>query len=679
MKRIKLLFLLLITGSTGNILAADISIVKNHAPNTAIIIPDKAIAPEKLAAEELQYHIQKASGAKLPIYREKDAAVKPGGMIYVGNCRATAAAGIKTASLPPSGYIVKTIEENLFLAGKDRDKLKIGSVWGADWQGTLFAVYDFLEKDLGVRWLWPGELGEVVPAAGNIVVKNIDRQGKPNFLSAYLRPVRKLPKGLLGWSLKKNKNKFFHDEDLFLLRHRFSATQNMFYGHHFLKYWERFGKTHPEFFSLLPDGRREPLKGSYKGMEITHCVSQPALWEQIISDWKKSPDRRQKHIPYRPYVNACENDTPGMCTCAACRAWDAPDPEFKKSPYWGKGIIPTCAERFSLAKASWGEGVNTPRDEPASLSDRYAKFYMALLGKAQKVDPEAKVVGYAYANYWQAPKTTRLNENIIISYVPPLWFPYTGKMSKAFRNNWKGWRDAGAQIMLRPNLTHAGANLPIFYAKQVAGDFSYAAANGMIATYFDSLLGAWGTQGPNYYVLTRIHEHPEWSAEKILNEYYSGFGKAAGAMKKYFEYLEKYSGSLDEETVRRYCREELDPHGRPGGTFKNYIIIADRLFSPDFFTKAHSFLNKAKLTAKGDELAEKRVAYIEKGLIDAELTVAVRIAQKKAKKHPSQENKQAFFKAFEKLKKYRASIEKDNVCNFGYIAFREKYGAGWPW
>jgi hypothetical protein len=657
--------------------AEDISLVKNNKANSAIIIPDQAIKPEIYAAEELQYHIQEASGAKLPIYREKDVAGKPGSLIYIGDCRATAEAGIKTAPLPPSAYVIKTMGKKIFLAGKDRVRFRIGNPWSADWQGTLFAVYDFLENDLGVRWLWPGKLGEVIPRTDDIAIKHIDREGKTKFLSARLN-VPKYPKDSTGWNSEKNKKNFLNDQETFLLRHRFSAVQNMGYGHNFADYWKRFGKAHPEFFSLLPNGKREPLKGNSSGTYITMCVSRPKLWKQIISAWKNSPLRNPEHIPYRPYVNACENDTPGMCTCAACRAWDAPDPGFNTSKYWTGQVTLDYKNRFSIAKASWGEGAECSQ-EPPSLSDRYARFYMELLKEAKKVDPHAKVIGYAYANYWEAPKAVRLDKDITISYVPPLWFPYTKKMSEEFRKNWDGWRKGGAEMVLRPNLTHAGANLPIFYARQIAGDFSYAAQRGMVASYFDSLLGAWSAQGPTLYTLVRLHEHPEWNADKILNEYYSGFGKAAGAMKKYFEYWEKYSDSLSELTVKKYCNEEKGHDGREGGGFKNYVLIASRLFPPEVFDEAHKLLENAKLAAKGDELAEQRAAYIEKGLVDAELTVAVRIAQKKAKEYPSKENEQAFLKAFEKLKKYRASIEKDNVCNFGYMAFREKSGAGWPW
>jgi len=71
-KKMFLLLLSLTSCFTGTIFAAEINLVKNHVANSAIIIPDKAIVPETFAAEELQYHIQKASGAKLPICKEKD-------------------------------------------------------------------------------------------------------------------------------------------------------------------------------------------------------------------------------------------------------------------------------------------------------------------------------------------------------------------------------------------------------------------------------------------------------------------------------------------------------------------------------------------------------------------------------------------------------------------------------
>jgi hypothetical protein len=658
-------------------MAKEMTIINNHKAKACIIIPNKAATAETFAAKELQYHIQKASQAIIPIYREQNIPPKTQSRIYIGKCNNTLKAGIDISKLQPSEYIIKTFEGNLYLAGKDRERISLGNPWGADWQGTLYAVYDFLENDLGVRWLWPGKLGEVIPQRSNIVIAHLNRKAKPKFISAKLR-IPKQPKSLLGWNSKQNKEKFLKDQKLFLLRHRLGAVENMFYGHNYTKYWKHFGKEHPEYFSLLPNGKRQPLRGDKPGRYITLCVSQPTLHKNIISRWEKHRERNPKHIPYRPYVNACENDTPGMCVCDKCRSWDYPSPEFKSSQYWGKGITLDKKNRFSLAEASWGED-SEQNGGYASLSDRYAKFYLTLLAKAKKVDPKAKVVGFAYANYVEAPKSTKLNKDILILFVPPLWFPYTNKLSRTFRKNWNGWSRGGTKLIFRPNLTHAGANLPVFYAKKLADDFSFAAKHGMIATDFDSVLGAWSAQGPTLYTLARIHEHPEWSADKILKEYYSGFGKASNEVKKYFEYWEKYSNSLNSQAVKRAGMEELDKQGRQGGGFKNYVTIAARLFPLKVFKKAHRLIREAKHAAKGDKLAEQRVSFIEKGLIDAELTVKVRLAQNKLKTSPSPKTKKTYLESFKKLKEFRASVENDNVCNFGYMAYREKYGAGWPW
>ncbi|MBQ6598092.1 MAG: hypothetical protein IJH79_11125, partial [Lentisphaeria bacterium] len=49
--------------------------------------------------------------------------------------------------------------------------------------GTAFSVYEFLEKEAGVRWLWPGRLGTVAEPQGPKVLKN----GTEIFVPAFER------------------------------------------------------------------------------------------------------------------------------------------------------------------------------------------------------------------------------------------------------------------------------------------------------------------------------------------------------------------------------------------------------------------------------------------------------------------------------------------------------------
>jgi hypothetical protein len=407
------------------------------------------------------------------------------------------------------------------------------------------------------------------------------------------------------------------------------------------------------------------------------CVSQPGLWQSIVDTWIRDGRAAIRHESVGgPIISVGENDAPAMCTCQACRAWDAPDPRFRQSAYWSQGRIPDRSQRFlgagyALAgnSAPWG-GIILPDNAP-SLTDRYARFYLSVYKRAANADPTTVLTGFAYANYWQAPRRTMLNPNIIISLVPPLWYPYTAAMSRGFREQWDGWRETGARLVLRPNLTHAGHNLPIFYARRLAEDFRYAATRGMVGSSFDSLFGSYATQGPNLYVLARMHQHPDWEADRLLQEYFSSFGPAASAVKRYFSHWENLSEQLTLAAVKKMNETS------GGGGFRDYIGIIDRLFSPADMRTGHELLAAAMTQAQANPLIEQRVAFLQDGLRDAELTLAVARAKRRSGHRPSTKNHRAYREAMRRLVAHRTEIERENVCNIGYLTYREQKGADW--
>ena len=113
------------------------------------------------------------------------------------------------------------------------------------------------------------------------------------------------------------------------------------------------------------------------------CVSQPGLWKTIVEKWAAS------RSPGDPFIKLGENDNPGMCTCPKCMAWDESD-------------VPD-AERLARAKQAYAKGDWKWFNALGSLSDRYAKFYLAVQKEAEKIDPNATVLGFAYENYVSAP------------------------------------------------------------------------------------------------------------------------------------------------------------------------------------------------------------------------------------------------------------------------------------
>ena len=653
-----------------------------------IILPDAPNHAEAFAAKELQYHLGKVTGT-VPVIAKEGEKSALNYHFYIGDTRAARNSGIKKSELAMDSHLIKTIKDGVIFVGGDRNGVKVGHQWSAACQGTLYAVYDYLGNDLGIRWIWPGELGEVIPKKEKLEIGNLDRSGKEPLICRRLRPVPMDKNSITGWNKLRNREAFHAAQELFLIRHRMGASENHYYSHAFGDYWQRFGKKNPEYFALLPNGKREPLAGDKSGTFTTMCVSNSAFQDQVIRDWIAS--RREGAPYYQPAVNACENDSPGMCTCRNCRDWDAKDPLFAASKYWGKGEDPlTRKGRFyRLAQVSWGEEGDEAKAilDPPSVSTRYAKFYMALLKKAKAVDPKAKVAGYAYANYRKPPRETKLDKDIMLIYVPGVGVAYTAEASAKFRKEWNGWRNCGiSDIMLRPNHMLTGANFPVNFGRVIAGDFEFAAKNGMFGTNYDSLTGAFANQGAMLYTLIRIHRNPAFGYENSIREYCSAFGPAEKAIRSYVDFWEDFSSRLTREQLLKAGEENRDRSGSISGGHTNFVLIAHAIYPPEVFTQASAILDQASALAAGNATALKRIDFLRKGLRDAELTRNTSFSyfkwiSAKRNNHSRSERvklRQQFANDFNAMIAHRAAAEADMVCNFGYFAGLEAYSGAWP-
>ena len=155
-------------------------------PSATIILPDDASAMEKLAAEELQYHIEKVSGATLPI----------------NSMAATASTGTQTTiviatpdSLPELNDLFPEAIAWLKDTGKPGDSERYGDdgfaisqigntiyIFGANARGTLNGVYDFIEENMGVLWIRANEdIGLVYDEMPTITVRKINYAEKSPF------------------------------------------------------------------------------------------------------------------------------------------------------------------------------------------------------------------------------------------------------------------------------------------------------------------------------------------------------------------------------------------------------------------------------------------------------------------------------------------------------------------
>jgi len=113
------------------------------------VVGTEAQPDEQSAAQELARYVSKATGAALPISHSAAAGTK---RILVGPAACSPDVRDRVRRLRRDGFLIQADADSLILAGNGR-------------KGTSFAVYSFLERALGVRWLWPGEAAKWFPSA----------------------------------------------------------------------------------------------------------------------------------------------------------------------------------------------------------------------------------------------------------------------------------------------------------------------------------------------------------------------------------------------------------------------------------------------------------------------------------------------------------------------------------
>ncbi|MBO4548127.1 MAG: hypothetical protein J5758_02835, partial [Abditibacteriota bacterium] len=150
MKSVMLVLLLLLL-SAG---AFALSLTEKGKALSVIVLGPDATEPERNAAAELADYVEKLSGARLETVSEPSA---DKANIYVGQTEMTKSAmpDFDWDSLKSDGIVIKTVPGGLVLAG-DRPR------------GTLYAVYEFLERYQGVRFLTID--AEIVPRTESVAL-----------------------------------------------------------------------------------------------------------------------------------------------------------------------------------------------------------------------------------------------------------------------------------------------------------------------------------------------------------------------------------------------------------------------------------------------------------------------------------------------------------------------------
>jgi len=648
----------------AQLLREPVILVSEGKPTAAIVLGATPTRAAQLAAFELQSHVRKITGATLPIVKEGDLAKRPSQVlpgarpahevrIYVGESAHTKALGLSRDSLQSQEYVVRLRVGEIVLIGRDKDdpgEVKydgdalaacdgLPSFW--DEQGTLYAVYDFLEHRCHVRWLNPTDLGTVCPQKKTLSVVGTDVQRKPFFrfrdaIGAMGDNTGFYDQTSVFWDsgteqfkayvaaaypdLRKrypDANQFERARrtaaHLFLLRMRNGGEVNRcnhsLYGY-YSRFWEK--SKDPEAAKLFVARRPEMFARGYD-QEATPpqmCYTSRALIEQLAQDARDYYDRkstgRDQGIFWNPtlpnFFPVEPMDNSSFCKCPDCQKLLSREP---------------ASDRFST-------GVH---------SDYFFNFINEVAKELRKTHPDKTLVTLAYATHAAPPTQVRLDPRVAVQFcfacnrAPHDKAQYDHEVrlleewAKAERPEAGGTRPEGSSSSVFPSspaprpspLPSRPLYLWLYYTfpKEFADNGKYHCFPGFFAhTIGDQMLtfarlGVRGMfhcgygQDVESYVTFKLMDDPTLDVDTLLDDYFGGlYGPAAEPMKQLY---------LGIEGV--FC----DPKNYPKEKMSGAALSWGHLGTEERMADYARLLDQAKAAANSDAI-RARIDLFEKAV-----------------------------------------------------------------
>lgn len=437
--------------------------------SAAVIVYQKGADKEtKQAYEDLAIYLKKATGQDFRTVPEGEYDPKSGPAIHVGQTREVDhALGAQLRGMDRDAYIVRAEPDKLMLAGP--------MPWSTYW-----AVCQFLEDSVGVRWLIPGPLGEDVPQCQKIVVPVGEKTYSPVILSRL-------------WSGA-------HHAGVWNLRQRIYSRYN--FHHNLLNIFtvEKYWNAHPEYFPMHGTERYKP--GGTEDNSWQPCMGIEGT-VQVAADAAREAFRADPTLESFSYGM---NDGGGWCECPACKAIDKPMPEW---------------HGFS--------------------GDKSVLFYTWLNRIAQNLEkdyPDKKLGCLAYSAAILPPPGMKLHRNIIPYFTSNRADYFDPKFRKQDKHMIKWWSQSTTQMGIYDYAYGVGFGVPRIYNHLFQDAVKYAVAH-KVKGFYAEVYPNWGLDGHKLYVMSRIIWNPKVKVDAITQEWNERmFREAAAPMKRYFKLAE---------------------------------------------------------------------------------------------------------------------------------------------
>ncbi len=534
-----------------------VQIVTDGSPAAQIVLPEAPTFLEEFAANELQDYVRRISGAELLVVGEEHADADSF-TIALGSTNAAEAAGIEPdeETMGRDGFSMRSVGGALVIRGRND-------------LGTVFGVYELLERHFGVRWYMPGEIGEVVPEADTLALGQIDLTHKPSFRVRWV--------GNNEWALHQRMNAFVKADG------RDVGVNWKWHFHTFRRLMppDEYYDEHPEYFALV-NGERTITESKTHGNQL--CTSNPEVVEEVAKNMIEVLDED----PSIEIIALSPNDGGGFCECAECQALDEPG-----------------------------------RDWFAKYSRRLALFNNQVARIVKQEHPDVMIKVGAYAMYARPPldEDWRSEDNLLwqlchiyFCHNHPLGSDRceageTFEPSERFQPNqeYEGildqWTEIAEHLFIYEYYTLGGpskADLPWPLVHTIRNDIPYYRDRGAEGFYTQLSNALFYRQGINYYLAAKLAWNADLDPDALLADYFTGFyGPAAGPMERFWMGLEQAMIDWD----------QCSSYGLSGTA---HAAFGPKVFTPEVMASVGDALEEAETLAEGEGAYEETVALARK-------------------------------------------------------------------
>ena len=471
--------------------AEDIFIVKDGKASSVIVLPEKAGLTEEFAAEQLSYWVREITGTPLEIVR-KPSPDRTG--IHIGRAFAEGKFAGDLRFLEDSeGFAVRSDGKNLYL-------------FGARPVGSVFAVYDLLEKNTDI--IWPC----LVEGMDRIFtpVKDL-KAGKSNYRE---KPVFRER----AWGIN---NGYYYNHprtEYFCLRlktnganapeaprKRFGFSDDDYNCHNLWRYlpWEKYAAEHPEYYCLVDGKRMKP------GYQANLCFSAPGGAEEFARNFMR--DRIESGLRCGIAGIGVE-DTNITCSCK------------------------TCMEPIRLPD---GKLLAYKENEKKFLSARYYLWLNRVAREVRKKYPDFRIATIAYM-FATTPPPVAIEDNIVIVFCPigkNIKQDFTGSTNRSVLETLREWNRLCSSFSVYEYYGCA-ADYPRPVSYVIRKDLQIMRKMKIFRIYSEWIHknNAEYLSAMEFWITCRLLWNPDQDVDALREEYlHKTFRGAAGEMKKFFD------------------------------------------------------------------------------------------------------------------------------------------------